>query len=44
MTENINDINKAIAYEIIMAMGDDGMDALLTADDILASMAVPKLS
>ena len=41
MTENINDINKAIAYEIIMAMGDDGMNTLLTADDILVSMAVP---
>ena len=41
MIENINDINKAIAYEIIMAMGDDGVNALLTADDILASIAVP---
>lgn len=41
MTDNIKDINKAVAYEIIMAMGDDGLNALLTADDLLAAMAVP---
>lgn len=41
MTDQINDINKAVVYEIITAMGEDGMGALLTADDLLASMAVP---
>ena len=41
MTDRIEDINKAIIYEIITAMGDDGLNALLTADDLLASMAVP---
>lgn len=41
MTDKIEDINKAIVYEIISAMGEDGLDALLTADDLLASMAVP---
>lgn len=41
MTERIEDINKAVVYEIITAMGDDGLNALLTADDLLASMAVP---
>lgn len=37
----IVDINKAVVYEIITAMGDDGLNAMLTADDLLASMAVP---
>ena len=41
MTDRIEDINKAVVYEIITAMGDDGLNALLTADDLLASMAVP---
>lgn len=41
MTDKIEDITKAVVYEIITAMGDDGLEALLTADDILASMAVP---
>ena len=41
MTDKIEDINKAIVYEIISAMGEDGLSALLTADDLLASMAVP---
>lgn len=41
MTALINDIDKAVAYEVITAMGDDELDALLTADDLLASMAVP---
>lgn len=37
----IVDINKAVVYEIITAMGDDGLNAMLTSDDLLASMAVP---
>ena len=41
MTSEIRDIDKAVAYEIISAMGEDGLNALLTADDLLASMAVP---
>lgn len=41
MTDKIEDINKAVVYEIVTAMGEDGMNALLTADDLLASMAVP---
>lgn len=41
MTDRIEDITKAVVYEIITAMGDDGLEALLTADDLLASMAVP---
>lgn len=41
MTNLINDIEKAIVYEIFSAMGDDGLNALLTAEDLLASMAVP---
>ena len=41
MTNEIRDIDKAVAYEIITAMGEDGLSALLTADDLLASMAVP---
>ncbi len=41
MTNRIEDVNKAIVYEIITIMGDDGLNALLTADDLLASMAVP---
>lgn len=41
MTNLIEDINKAVVYEIVTAMGDEGLDALLTADDLLASMAVP---
>ncbi len=31
MTDRIKDINKAIVYEITTAMGDDGLNALLTA-------------
>lgn len=41
MTDRIEDITRAVVYEIITAMGDDGLEALLTADDLLASMAVP---
>jgi len=41
MTDLINDIEKAVAYEIIVTMGDDGLNALLTADDLLSNMAVP---
>ena len=41
MTTLINDIDKAVAYEIITAMGDEGLDALLTENDLLANMAVP---
>jgi hypothetical protein len=41
MTDRIEDITRAVVYEVITAMGDDGMNALLTADDLLASMAVP---
>ena len=41
MTNEIRDIDKAVAYEIIIAMGEDGLSALLTADDLLANMAVP---
>ena len=41
MTTLINDIDKAVAYEIITAMGEEGLDALLTENDLLANMAVP---
>mgnify|MGYP006873004155 FL=1 len=41
MTDRIEDITRAVVYEIITAMGDDGLEALLTADDLLACMAVP---
>lgn len=44
MTDRIEDITRAVVYEIITAMGDDGLEALLTADDLLASMAYPLLS
>ena len=30
MTNEIRDIDKAVAYEIITAMGEDGLSALLT--------------
>lgn len=41
MTDRIEDITRAVAYEIVTAMGDAGLEALLTADDLLAIMAVP---
>lgn len=41
MTDRIEDITRAVVYEVYLAMGDDGLNALLTADDLLASMAVP---
>lgn len=34
-------ILKAINYEIVIAAGEEGTHALLTADDLLAAMAVP---
>ena len=39
MTNEIRDIDKAVAYEIIIAMAEDGLDALLTADDLLANIS-----
>ena len=41
MTDRIEDITRAVVYEIVCTMGEDGLDALLTADDLLASIAVP---
>lgn len=41
MTDDINVIRIAISYEVISAMGDEGLGALLTVDDLLACMAVP---
>lgn len=41
MIIQVEDINKAVVFEIISAMGEDGIDALLTTDDLLANMAVP---
>lgn len=41
MKYEIYQINENINYEIIEEMGDDGLNALLTADDLLARMAVP---
>ena len=41
MTNEIRDIDKAVAYEIMTAMGEDELRALVTADDLLANMAVP---
>lgn len=41
MTIQVEEINKAVVFEIISAMGEDGIDALLTADDLLAVMAIP---
>lgn len=41
MTDRIEDITRAVVYEVYMALSDDGLNALLTADDLLASMAVP---
>ena len=41
MTDQKEIIIKAINYEIIHATGEEGINALLTADDLLAAMAVP---
>lgn len=41
MTYEKRVIDKAVAFEIISAMGEDEMEALLTVDDLLANMAVP---
>mgnify|MGYP007069903503 FL=1 len=41
MTDQREVILKAIIYEIIVAAGEEGIHALLTADDLLAAMAVP---
>ena len=41
MTDQKEVILKAITYEIVMAAGEEGTHALLTADDLLAAMAVP---
>ena len=41
MTDNEKIIIKAINYEIVVAAGEEGVHALLTADDLLAAMAVP---
>ena len=32
MTDRIEDITRAVVYEVYLAMGDDGLNALLTAD------------
>ena len=41
MTDQKEIILKAIIYEIIIAAGEEGTNALLTADNLLADMAVP---
>lgn len=41
MTDDERIIIKAINYEIVQATGKEGIHALLTADDLLAAMAVP---
>lgn len=41
MTNQKEVILKAINYEIVIAMGEEGTHALLTANDLLAAMAVP---
>ncbi len=41
MTDQKEIIVKAINYEIVTAAGEGGTHALLTADDLLAAMAVP---
>ena len=41
MTDQKEVILKAIIYEIVIAAGDEGTKALLTADNLLADMAVP---
>ena len=41
MTDQKEVILKAIAYEIIIAAGEEGTKSLLTANDLLTDMAVP---
>lgn len=41
MTDQKEVILKAIIYEIVIAAGEEGTSALLTADNLLADMAVP---
>ena len=41
MTDQKEIILKAIVYEIVIAAGEEGTKALLTADNLLADMAVP---
>ena len=41
MTDQKEIILKAIIYEIVIAAGEEGIKALLTADNLLADMAVP---
>ena len=41
MTDQKEVILKAIIYEIVIATGEEGTNALLTADNLLADMAVP---
>ena len=41
MTDQKEIILKAIIYEIVIAAGEEGTKALLTADNLLADMAVP---
>ena len=38
MTNDIIEIRNAISYDIISAMGDEGLGALLTVDDLLACL------
>lgn len=41
MTDRIKDITRAVVYEVYLAMGDDGLNALLTADgDIYKPYAI----
>ena len=41
MTDQKEVILKAIIYEVVIATGEEGTNALLTADNLLADMAVP---
>ncbi len=41
MTDQKEVILKAIVYEIIIAAGEEGTKSLLTANNLLADMAVP---
>ena len=41
MTDRIEIVLKAINYEIVTAAGEERTEALLTADNLLAAMAVP---
>jgi len=41
MTDRIEDINKAVVYEIFTTMGDDETNALLTAEIVLREENFP---